>query len=124
MKIPVIFIGFLLLSGCGSAPKQFMVSEEQDDYTCRSYVKNKSKSDPGTYAECRKSLVDVANNPPVFAVPPVQSAGGGGYYPAPSSDAAFLPPPGPMTPLPNILPPTVRCQTMNVGSGMAQTVCR
>jgi hypothetical protein len=46
---------------------------------------------------------------------------GDGYYQAP-------PPPvyvdTPIQPSPNILPPTVRCQSVNAGLGTIQTVCR
>ncbi len=43
--------------------------------------------------------------------------GGSGYYPAapPASDAP---------PLPNIIPPTVRCQSVPAGMGTVQTICR
>jgi hypothetical protein len=46
--------------------------------------------------------------------------GGGGYYQAPPPVYADTP----VQPSPNILPPTVRCQSVNAGLGTVQTVCR
>jgi hypothetical protein len=70
VRFAAIFIGCFVLAGGASEPKQYMTSEYSDDKTCRSFMKNKQKSDDTTYQECRQSLVDFANNPPVGAPTP------------------------------------------------------
>jgi hypothetical protein len=70
VRFAVIFIGCFVVAGCASEPKKYMTSEYSDDKTCRSFMKNKQKSDDTTYQECRQSLVDFANNPPVGAPTP------------------------------------------------------
>lgn len=70
VRFAVIFIGCFVLAGCASESKKYMTSEFSDDKTCRSFMKNKEKSDDTTYQECRQSLVDFANNPPVGAPTP------------------------------------------------------
>jgi hypothetical protein len=70
VRIAAMFIGCFVLAGCASEPKKYMTSEYSDDRTCRSFMKNKQKSDDTTYQECRQSLVDLANNPPVGAPTP------------------------------------------------------
>jgi hypothetical protein len=57
----------LLLAGCLPEPKKYLTSEADDDRTCRSYMKNKKPSDDTTYEQCRKDLVNLANNPPPAA---------------------------------------------------------
>jgi hypothetical protein len=56
-----------LLTGCLSEPKKYLTSEADDDRTCRNYIKNKKPSDDTTYEQCRKDLVNLANNPPAVA---------------------------------------------------------
>lgn len=80
-----------------------------DDQKCRSYG---AKPGSDAYVACRAQLE--AGNKPQPA-PVVVQQGGGDYYPVPASDAP---------PIPNILPPTVRCQSVPAGLGTIQTVCR
>jgi len=70
VRSAVIFIGCFVLAGCATEPKKYMTSEYSDDKTCRSFMKNKQKSDDTTYQECRQSLVDIANSPPLGAPAP------------------------------------------------------
>ena len=64
MKILLLIVTAapLLLAACGQ-PKTYMVSEESDDRTCRSHVKNCTGNMCSTYEDCRKELVDFANRP-------------------------------------------------------------
>jgi hypothetical protein len=70
LRLAAIFMGCVVLAGCASEPKKNMTSEYSDDRTCRSFMKNKQKSDDSTYQDCRQSLVDLANNPPMGAPAP------------------------------------------------------
>jgi hypothetical protein len=62
MKILLLIVSATLLASCGQ-PKTYMVSEESDDRTCRSHVKNCSGNMCSTHEDCRKELVDFANRP-------------------------------------------------------------
>lgn len=80
-----------------------------DDQKCRSYG---AKPGSDAYVACRAQL-ETGSKP--LAAPIVVQQGGGDYYPVPASDAP---------PIPNILPPTVRCQSVPAGLGTIQTICR
>lgn len=62
--------GGLLAACAADPPKPYLTSEYQDDKTCRSFMKNKSHKDDTTYEECRQSLVDFANMPPMAPAQP------------------------------------------------------
>ena len=82
-----------------------------DDQKCQSYG---AKPGSDAYVACRAQLEAGNNRPPTAAQP-----SGGGYYPQ-----ATAAPVQEIQPMPNILPPTVRCQSVPAGLGTVQTVCR
>lgn len=133
---------FLLLSGCGTATQSYKMTQKEqamyDYFTSQGFDKNAATiyalnpsvqqtyfddkkcqgygAKPGSdaYVACRSQLEAASKSQP----PTVAQSGGGGYYaaqPVPASDAPALQ---------NIIPPTVRCQSVPAGMGTVQTVCR
>lgn len=74
MKRAIILMPVLLAL---ATPALAAHSEREDDAVCRSYVKNKSPTDPGTYESCRKDLVYMDNNPVAPAPAPAAGNDGG-----------------------------------------------
>lgn len=103
----------LLLGGCVSQQERDMAMAQD---TCR-----RSPPSPGyTHSQCVADNYQAYRTISNYSFPTPQAAPSAVYYPSqvsaiPTTDAP---------PLPNILPPTVRCQSVNAGLGTVQTICR
>ena len=116
---PLLFAALLALAGCqtdgySSLDHQFA---EQNCPATQQYGKPNDYPDRNACLAHNLYISRTLGNVAAARSSQGQSYYGGAYYPAPvpASDAP---------PLPNIIPPTVRCQSVSAGLGTVQTICR
>jgi hypothetical protein len=107
------------LSGCGPTLSERNWAEAQN--YCQPALRTSKEQQQETYDDCVKSNFRAYEILSRYT-PPVASAPAQTYYPqaAAAPQTSYDPPP----PLPNIIPPTVRCQSVPAGMGTVQTFCR
>jgi hypothetical protein len=107
------------LSGCGPTLSERNWAEAQN--YCQPALRTSKEQQQETYDDCVKSNFRAYEILSRYT-PPVASAPAQTNYPqaAAAPQTSYDPPP----PLPNIIPPTVRCQSVPAGMGTVQTICR
>lgn len=103
----------LLLAGCRADVEADRARAES---MCREWISQGIEKDMSTCVATTMQNYATLNRHVSITIG--GGGGGGGYSPAAAVPATDAPP------LQNILPPTVRCQSVPAGLGTVQTVCR